>query len=298
LDTIRKIRNADINKVRYIKGLEIIKILYEKTLALDHHFTTVSTLHDMQKMSNPNNYQEFTVAKSSFMNKTDKKRGFDLSAILGDNIYITIIHSMISLFSNEGINKSSKREMMDNIECILDFTLRTNNDLNTVYFESAYLKKSNEEIIQQIEELFMIYTQPIKYQVTLKKCRDNDDWLSIHKNLGAYINRLNYLTSSNQSSIEANDMQIDLEFAIDRLTHFIFQYNMFINQSGKFYEKFAIMLDSYENQEHCSTKIPDEYLTLKENINIAIDKFHNTYKPVEITGSKMKQLLYGLSRYH
>ena len=75
VDTIRKIRNADINKVRYIKGLEIIKILYEKTLALDHHFTTVSTLHDLQKISNPNNYQEFTLAKSAFLNNKDKKRG-------------------------------------------------------------------------------------------------------------------------------------------------------------------------------------------------------------------------------
>ena len=187
---------------------------------------------------------------------------------------------------------------MEEVECVLDFTLRINNDLNIVFFESIYLKRSNEEIIQQIEELFTIYTQPIKYYISLNECRENDDWLTLHKNIGAYVNRLNYLSTSYQNSTELNDMQIDLEFSIDRLTHFILQYNMFINQSGKFYEKFAIMLDSYKNEQHCSTKIPDEFKTLKDNIRITIDKFHNTYKPVEITGSKMKQLLYGLSRYH
>lgn len=294
VDKFQRMRIADINKVRYIKGVEIIKILYEKTLALDHHFTTVNTLHDIQKMSNPNNYQEFTLAKGNFSNKADKKKGFDLGAILGDNIYTTIIHSMISLFTNDGINKSSKKEMMKEIECILDFTLRINNDLNVVYFESAYLKKSNEEIIQQIEELFNLYTRPIDYKISLKKCRENDDWLTIQTHLVAYLNRLNYLSSAYQNPIEAYNMKVDLEFCIDRLTHFIFQYNMFINQSGKFYEKFALMLDSYKNEEACVEKIPEEFVTLKEKINITIEKFHNTYKPVEINGSKMKQLLYGV----
>ncbi len=295
INIIRRMRSADINKVRYTKGLEIIKILYEKTLALDHHFTTVNTLHDMQKLSNPNNYQEFALARNKFLSKTDKKSGFNLSSILGDNIYTTIIHSMISLFNNDGINKLNKKEMMEGVECIMDFTLRMNSDLNTIYYESAYLKNSNEDIIAQIEGLFSIYTKPIHYELSLKQCRDNDDWFAIYDNLQNYIDRLNFISSKNTN--KANEMQIDLEFSIDRLVHFIYQYNTFINQSGKFYEKFAVMLNSYKNEAYCAKKIPQEFLTLRENINIAIDKFHNTYKPVEITGSKLKQLLYGIKSY-
>ena len=41
---------TDISKIRYIKGLQIIKLLYEKTLSLDHHFTTVSTFNEINKI--------------------------------------------------------------------------------------------------------------------------------------------------------------------------------------------------------------------------------------------------------
>ena len=92
-------------------------------------------------------------------------------------------------------------------------------------------------------------------------------------------------------------MQINLEFPIDRLLQFITQYNTFIDQGGKFYEKFGIMLDSYENAEQCSDKIPVEYQNLKANIAVAIEKFNTAYKPIEINGSKMKEILYGINEY-
>ena len=46
----RKLEQSDLNKVRYLKGLQIMKILYEKTLSLDHHFSSVSTFHEMNKI--------------------------------------------------------------------------------------------------------------------------------------------------------------------------------------------------------------------------------------------------------
>ena len=45
---------SDISKIRYIKGLQIIKILYEKVLGLDHHFASVRTFSEISKMANPN----------------------------------------------------------------------------------------------------------------------------------------------------------------------------------------------------------------------------------------------------
>ena len=40
-----------------------------------------------------------------------------------------------------------------------------------------------------------------------------------------------------------------------------------------------------------------EYNKLKENISISIEKFNTAYKPVEINGSKMKEILYGINEY-
>ncbi|AVI52047.1 hypothetical protein C5O00_13145 [Pukyongia salina] len=291
------LRTAEIDKVRYSKGIEIIKILYEKSLALDHHFTTVNTLNDMHKISNPNNFKEFAIAKQQFEYGMNKRQGFNLGNILGENMYASIIHSMISLFSNSDIRKSDKTNMLQEIECVMDFTLQMYNDLNTVYFESVYLKKGNKDLILDLEQLFTDYTNPIKYKTSLNECRDSDDWLTINLHLDNFINRLKFLRSSELSQLEVSNMQIDLDFSIDRLLHFIGTYNSFINDSRKFYEKFAIMLDSYENEDLCNEKIPQDFITLKKSINLTIEKFDHTYRPVEITGSKMKQLLYGVGEY-
>lgn len=64
LDVLQFSENSDISKIRYIKGLQIIKILYDKTLALDHHFASVSTLNEINKMANPNQYPEFSEMKN------------------------------------------------------------------------------------------------------------------------------------------------------------------------------------------------------------------------------------------
>ena len=58
-------------------------------------------------------------------------------------------------------------------------------------------------------------------------------------------------------------MLINLEFPIDRLIQFITQYNNFINEGEKFYQKFEIILNSYENEKQCETKLPLEYKKLK-----------------------------------
>lgn len=287
----------DISKIRYLKGLQIIKILYGKTLALDHHFATVSTLNEINKISNPNNYQEFSNIKEFIAKKNDKKQGFDLSEILGTNIYTSIIHSFVSLFNNSAATKQEKDSSIKNIECILDFTLRMHNDLNTIYFETVFLKKSNENMMQEIEKLFTDYTKPIQYKKSLKDCRDMDDWDAVRDQLNTYLEKLESASVSNSSDTKAQRMRIDLEFPIDRLLQYITQYNAFIDQGSKFYEKFGIMLDSYENEQQCASKIPPEYNTLKKGVTIAIEKFNTAYKPVEINGSKMKEVLYGINEY-
>jgi len=56
-------------------------------------------------------------------------------------------------------------------------------------------------------------------------------------------------------------------------------------------------LNSYENEKQCETKLPLEYKKLKTDIDVAINKFNIAYKPVEINGTKMKEILYGLNEF-
>lgn len=282
----------NISKVRYVKGLQIIKILYEKVLSLDHHFASVRTFNEISKMSNPNQYPEFEKVKNLVKDNRDRRQGFDLSALLNANA----ITSVISTFSNmmiSSISKEEKENELAKVECILDFTLRMNNDLNTIFFETSYLQSSTDGIKADIEQLFRDYTKHLKYLVPLPECRQNDDWDVLGNKLEEYLTQMN-----NAEGTQKTRMLIDLEFPIDRLLQFVTQYNNFINEGERFYQKFEIILNSYENEEQCSSKLPSEYTRLKSDIALAIEKFNIAYRPVEINGSKMKEILYGINEYN
>ena len=59
----------DISKIRYLKGLQIIRILYEKMLSLDHHFASVATFNEINNLSNPNHYPDFIKLKEVLASK-------------------------------------------------------------------------------------------------------------------------------------------------------------------------------------------------------------------------------------
>ena len=283
--------SGEVSKVRYLKGLQIIKILYEKVLSLDHHFASVRTLNEINKISNPNQYPEYEKLKDMVSAKKDKKTGFDLTSVLGTNTIVSVVQTFTNMLGSS-MSKDEKEKEMANVDCILDFTLRMQNDLNTIYFETAFLQTSNTKMKGDIELLFKDYTKPIGYVAMLESCRSNDDWETVTQKMEEYLTKLKATTGTSQYK-----MQVNLEFPIDRLLQFITQYNNFIDQGGKFYEKFKIILNSYENEKQCETKLPLEYKKLKADIDVAIDKFNIAYKPVEVNGTKMKEILYGLNEF-
>lgn len=291
LRALQKENNNEVAKIRYFKGLQVIKILYEKVLGLDHHFASVRTLKEIDKISNPNQYPEYDKLREIVATKREKKTAFDLTALLGTNAIVSVVQTFTSLI-NSSLTREEKEKELANVDCILDFTLRMQNDLNTIYFETAYLQTSNDKIKQDIESLFKDYTKPIGYVSTLEDCRKNDDWEAITQKMDEYL--LKMKTASGTAQYK---MQVNVEFPIDRLLQFIMQYNNFIDQGGKFYEKFKVILNSYENEKQCESKLPVEYKRLKSDIDIAIQKFNTAYKPVEINGSKMKEILYGLNEF-
>ncbi len=287
-----KINNtSDISKIRYIKGVQIIRILYEKVLSLDHHFASVRTFSEISKMANPNQYPEYAKLTDILKAKKDKKLGIDLTAILGANTIVSVVNTFSNLLISN-LSKEEKDAELKKIECILDFTLRMQTDLNTIYFETAYLQSSNETIKNDIETLFKDYTKPINYLTSLKECRIQDDWDAVQTKLNIFIETIEKSESSKRSK-----MQIELSFPIDRLILFITQYNNFINDGEKFYQKFNTILNSYENEKQCESKLPIEFKKFKSDIDLAIEKFNVAYKPVEINGSKMKEILYGINEF-
>lgn len=298
ISEIASLQFLEISKIRYLKGIQVIRLLYGKILALDHHFAAVSSLHDINSISNPNSFPEFISAKAEIQNAQDRRQGFDLTSVLGNNVYTSVVHTLVSVFTGTGNSKQEKSKQISDIECILDFTLSVHNDLNTIYFETAFLQKQNENIKQDILQLFNDFTQPIKYESGLDEFRQKDDWEGLRSGLESYLNDLKNLLKDNTQQDRSRRMRVNLEFPTDRLLQFISQYNTFINQGTNFYEKFYIMLDSYEEKGQCSSKTPVEYKRLKEGINITIEKFNTAYKPIEINGNKLKEVLYGLNEYN
>lgn len=283
--------NTEVSKIRYLKGLQIIRILYEKVLSLDHHFASVRTMNEINKMSNPNQYPEYSKLKEVVAAKKDKKFAVDLTSVLGSNTIVSLVQTFTNMIGSS-LTKEEKEKELANVECILDFTLRMQNDLNTIYFETAFLQTSNNKVKEDIETLFRDYTKPIGYMPALETCRTSDDWETVGTKMDEYLAKVKTSTGASQYKL-----QVNMEFPIDRLLQFITQYNNFIDQGGKFYEKFKIILNSYENQKQCESKLPLEYNKLKADMDIAIQKFNVAYKPVEVNGSKMKEILYGLNEF-
>lgn len=273
--------------------MNIIKILYEKVLSLDHHFASVRTFSEINKIANPNHYPEFAKLKEELEEPSKKNENpLQLTNILGNNLFASVTQTLINLTTSSGKKDMEEKERQE-LECIMDFTLRMHNDLNTVYYETSFLQKRNESIKKSIEKLFKDYTKPIKYFVPLGECRANDDWDILREKLQATLDKI----EGEQNQTKAYKYNANIEFSIDRLLQFISQYNAFIDEGEQFYGKFKIILNSYENEQICEPTLQTDYKKLKADIDVAIDKFKVAYKPIEINGSKMKEILYGVNEY-
>jgi hypothetical protein len=229
-------QNNEITKIKYLKGLQIIKLLYEKVLSLDHHFASSRSFQELNNMANPNQYKEFIKFKEVVQAKREKKSIVDLPALLSGNTIISVVQSVSNLV-NSSISKEEKEKELAAVACLLDFSLRMQTDLNTIYFETAYLQSSNLKIKQDIELLFKEYTKPIGYNNSLEGCRTSDDWEVISQKTEEYLQKMKSNSGSKQYKL-----QINMEFPVDRLLQFIAQYNSFIDQGAKHYEKFNALI--------------------------------------------------------
>lgn len=284
---------VELLRIRFKKGIELIKILYEKLLALDHHFTGMQTYQNILMLSNPNSYPDFKQTQAIIQEKMKRKYAVNLPSLLSSNPYISATFSLVGALL--GNNKSNERqEDIEKIACILDFTVRMNSDLSVIHHETEYLKEANRKLKAECETLFADYVKVIGYLVDLETCRQSDDWETAVQYLNDYVQKIEQQTAqSDPNNLTYSKPLVDLEFATKRVADFITKYHSFIDQGMQYYYKFDKIISSYEHEELCQEQLPRQFNELQFDIKSTIEKFTNTYYLPDMQGSKLKKLMYG-----
>lgn len=254
---------VELLRARYLKGLDLIKLLYEKILSLDHHFATLQTLQHVSALSNPNNYPAFQENQKLLADRLKKKSGVTVPALLQSNPFVSTTFSLVAALLGDGEPKQKEKDL-EEISCILDFTLRMSHDLNTIYYETEFLKQGNESLKEDIMALFADYTKPIGYYVALDKCRKNDDWEAVTEALEKTLKEVEDGNKDPNLLKTAMKHRNNLEFSIDRLLDFMDKYTAFVTQGEKYYHKFLVIVDNYANAKACATKMPQQFADLKK----------------------------------
>ncbi len=304
-DTFRKNKqmyDVSMIEIRYRKGIDLIKLLYEKILGLEHHFTGMQVYQNVSTLSNPNTYPEFRKAKEMLNQKKHRKFALEMPNLLQSNPFMSATFTLISSFlSND--SKNEKQRDFDEIACVLDFTVRMNGDLNTIRHEVEFLKKANENLKLECERLFEEYTKVVGYLVPLETCRTQDDWENLYEKINAFVGEMQGDGMEEMEGgmepvppmfLENSKDHINLEFATRRVSDFIIKYSDFTNRGVQYYQKFDNIISSYENESTCQEVIPRQFSELKFDIKSTIEKFNNTYNLPEIQGSRLKDLMFGL----
>lgn len=308
-------------KLRYRKSIEIVKMLYEKVLSMDHHFTSLKAQQTVSNLSNPHNYPEFKEAKNLIDDKMRKKFNFQMPALFQANPYLSAAFTVVGMVTSLGEgNNSEKKENMQKLSCIMDFTVRMHHDLNVIYYETGYLRDANLTLKKECEMLFAECSRQVGYTIPLVSCRDSDDWERLYTMLDNYVAKAlgeNQNQGNNNNGMGGNQggygmpnngmngtgtttntkligkATVNLQFSIDRVTQFIEKYGAFVSQGAEYYKKFSKIADSYENEKACNDALPAQFKQLKTDIDQTLEKFNSAYRMPEVQGSKLKDMLYG-----
>ena len=288
-----QINENELLKYRYHRCVDIMKTLYEKILGLDHHFSSLQTQQEINQLSNPLAYPEFKKTKEVIDQQLKKKYALQLPSSMESNPFIAGAYSLFGIFLGNG-NAKNKEAELQQISCILDFTMRMNSDLNIIYYETEFLKDANNSLKLECEKLFEECARVIDYDKSLSTCRSTDDWENLRVMLDEHIETIAILQA--QPDLQTKGIQrktVDLKFSIDRVIQFIHHYDQFVKQGNKHYNKFNIILNQYQSGESCSQSMPYQFEKLKADITRSIEKFNHAYNLPEIRGSELKLLMYG-----
>ena len=176
-------------RIRYRKGIDLIKMLYEKILSLDHHFTGMQIYQNVSTLSNPNSYPDFVRAQGTLKQRMKRKTPIQFPSILQSNSFLSATFSIVGTLLSDG-TAAEKQEDLENVSCILDFTVRMHSDLSIIQHETEFLRTANKALREECEQLFADYTKVVGYFVPLAQCRQNDDWESLYVQLDRFTTQL------------------------------------------------------------------------------------------------------------
>jgi hypothetical protein len=289
-------------KLRYRKSIEIVKMLYEKVLSMDHHLSSLKAQQGLSNLSNPHNYPEFKEAKNIVEERMKRKFNFQMPALLQTNPYISAAFSIVG-FAVGGGEEKEKKESIEKVACVLDFTVRMHNDLNVIYYETGYLREANLTLKKECEALFSDCARQVGYTIPLICGRDGDDWERLYGMLDVYVSKALGEIPANTNGMPAlpdprllSRATTNLQFSIDRVGSFIDKYSNFVSQGSEYYKKFSKIAGNYENEKACAAALPAQFKQLKNDIDETLEKFNSAYKMPEVQGSKLKDMLYGTAQ--
>ncbi|MBK8491195.1 MAG: hypothetical protein IPL49_09990 [Saprospirales bacterium] len=278
-----------LSQMRFKKGLELIRLLYEKILSLDHHFSAMHTDQLVQALCTPGSYEGFR----EFMHASSRR---PMPAFVFENPHLAAGFFLAEVHAQPGPT-GMDAEAREQLFCLLDFALDINADLHLIYYETAYLIQSNSQLQQECLELFEDYTQVIGYTKTLDQCRNTDDWeavfLALEQHIQSMRRRMETGAPADQQQLLRD--HINLEFSVDRLLNFMRNYQVHIQQGGRYYQKFQLILDHHTLRAACQKNLPEAWMQLRFEINQSVESFHKAYEVPEFKGSSLKDLLYGFT---
>ncbi len=281
-------------KIRYRKGVDLIRVMYEKILGLDHHFTSLHTYQNISTLSNPNSYPAFEKAKDLIEKNKNKRYSLKLPGLLQTNPLVSGTFMLVGLLMGES-SQEVKEEEAGKVACILDFTVRMNADMGVIRNETEFLKDANQALLQDCQRLFMDYGKAVGYHLSIEECRNTDDWETLFEQLDEKMAAIEGgLSNGNGPVLASSKDLVNIEFATQRVSDFITKYSNFIGQGTQYYQKFDHIVNTYENEDACQSELPRQFSELKKDISSTIEKFNNTYNLPEIQGSRLKDLMYGV----
>lgn len=248
-----------LSHLRYKKGLELIRLLYEKALSLDHHFSGVRVDQYLRDSGNPASWAPFREFAAEM--------------------------------------KAKKQLETDKLSCLLVFAQEMQTDLRIIAFETGYLAGANAQLLAECRELFAEYTRVIGYALPLDECRMTDDWERVFRALDSHIQSIRARQEKGLSEEFEQLLRdhINLEFSVDRLLNFLRNYQFHIQQGVLYYGKFKMILDSHQPAPSCVPVAPYRWEQVRLEVEKALEAFHLAYQVPELKGSRLKDLLYGFS---
>ena len=270
-----------LSGLRYKKGLELIRTLYEKLLALDHHFSSLRTGQWVQSLGSPASY---AALKS-------------LSPPVGGDLHHPQLWATLLLdqWQSGALTPSAKEK--EQLLCLLEFCVEMHADLRLIVYETAFLTRTNTQLQRSCEDLFGEYVQIIGYSQSLETCRKTDDWESVLIALDRHLDAMRRRRASGDPADAQRLLRdhINLEFAVDRLLNFLDDYQFHIQEGVQYYQKFQWILNNLEPGPACSDMLPASWTQLHGEIRQSLRSFDQAYQVPEFRGSKLKDLLYGFS---